>query len=898
MSRTRTSRWWATAALAVMVTGQAIAGPATASAASPSASPPSVTRTAARPSTATRTSDAPTAKAGASASQGVFGATRATLTAAQSELGPGVAFDTMATSPSGAVGVRIGQRFYPAPAKAGPQWQVLVVNAHDLSLISNKTYSISESTKSGGKSPLLSDLKNLVGHANPTSQRRVFVVNHPGWSSVQDLSTFAVLGYAPSAAAGFPGTSTPGGGFSLIAALCSSNYTDTTSAINRPSAQYRLSDEKGGGAMRAVLVLDRFGNYRYVPNDRAVADTRAGEGCDPRGTNCTLRVRVGPDVANDTVYSLTGGAGFLIGLYDKLTLKHVDTEVFATNGPRSDAEARAMTTYLTGLRKTNPGDLVIVSSIRNPGSTGVAGHNIIVDPAVRYDTMSDLAQAIADIGGTRDAFNRAASQVGLDYSVLGWVDKGLDGKLVREGTAPERSGAGSQARLGVRLQPGPDSLFRPGLVNGGGIQLDGLQELALADPSGQAWPALDPRVYQYLQDATGHQLPSGIQQRYWSNDPGIWSTIYAAVVAVHFEDGHGFDSATFDQTRGELLAELRTVMGVRSRMDMYKQVYADAKWGDLTTTSLVRDTLAHENQENVQFSLAKMFVSLLRLAVPFAGELEESVSAALELAATSLETAEWTGAFEAADPRPSYVDISLAASQLGVKLNEATDETAAVYDRYGELLLSDPVKFATVRTWTCDDGSTSPRSWCDILSTEFQTTLRATIARANERLVWTTLSPMVYAVYDLGVSPHTDLSEYACGTLSSRVTGGVFGDLDPEIRDLSAVWLMRNTGKLPRMDSSAKVGQPWNRTPEYHIFVMGMPVSGTPWHTFPSSGGRNWPKEVEGEVLHRLFDPVAADDDDPRMGGLGIDKREFIPALRDHNSLNGWDWCGFRGSSE
>ena len=437
-----------------------------------------------------------------------------------------------------------------------------------------------------------------------------------------------------------------------------------------------------------------------------------------------------------------------------------------------------------------------------------------------------------------------------------------------------------------------------GLVDGGGIQLDGLQELALADPSGQPWPTLDPAVYRYLQDATGGQLPSGVQRRYWSSDAAVWPGIYAAVVGVRFEDGHGFDSATFAKTHAELLTELRTVMTVRSRMGMYKQVYADAKWGDLTTTRLIRDTLAHQNQENVQFSLAKMFVSILRLAIPFAGEVSEAVSTALELSATSLETAEWTGAFEAADPRPSYVDISLAASQLGVKLNEAADETAAVYDRYGELILSDPAKFAAVQTWTCADGSASPRAWCAIVDTAFQTTLRATIARADERLAWTTLGPLVYAVYDLGVSPHTDLSEYACGTFSSRVTGGVFGDLEPETREASTVRLMRNTGKLPRMDASAKPGQPWAKEPEYHIFVMGMPVSGTPWHTFPSSGGRNWPREVEGDLLHRLFDPVAAQDDDPRMGGLGIDKRELIPSLRYHNSLDGWDWCGIRGSSE
>lgn len=881
MSFSRRFRWWAAAGLTVVLAGQAAA------AAVPSSAAP----------TAPRVGAASTMDAAPAASPAGSGATRVALTAAQAELGPGVAFDTMATQ-AGAVGVRVGQRFYAAPAKASPQWQVLVLNAHDLSPISNTTYSTSESTKSGGRSRLLSDLTDLVSRANPTAQRRVFVVNHPGWSTVQDLSAFTVLGYQPSAASDFPGAGTPAGSFSLVAALSSSNYTDTSSIINRPSAQFRRSDAKGGGVMRAMLVLDRFGNYRYVPNDRAVADTRLAEACDGLGTNCILRAQVGPDPANQTVYSLTGGAGFLVGRYDKLTLKHVETKVFATYGPRSDAEAKAMTTYLDGLRKAHPGDLVIVSSIRNPGSPGHPGHNIIVDPNVRYDTMSALAQAIADIGGSRDTFNRAASQVGIDYSLLGWVDKGLDGKLAREGTAPERSGAGAQARLGVRLQRGPDSLFRPGLVDGGGIQLDGLQELALADPSGQPWPTLDPAVYRYLQDATGGQLPSGVQRRYWSSDAAVWPGIYAAVVGVRFEDGHGFDSATFAKTHAELLTELRTVMTVRSRMGMYKQVYADAKWGDLTTTRLIRDTLAHQNQENVQFSLAKMFVSILRLAIPFAGEVSEAVSTALELSATSLETAEWTGAFEAADPRPSYVDISLAASQLGVKLNEAADETAAVYDRYGELILSDPAKFAAVQTWTCADGSASPRAWCAIVDTAFQTTLRATIARADERLAWTTLGPLVYAVYDLGVSPHTDLSEYACGTFSSRVTGGVFGDLEPETREASTVRLMRNTGKLPRMDASAKPGQPWAKEPEYHIFVMGMPVSGTPWHTFPSSGGRNWPREVEGDLLHRLFDPVAAQDDDPRMGGLGIDKRELIPSLRYHNSLDGWDWCGIRGSSE
>ncbi len=78
-----------------------------------------------------------------------------------------------------------------------------------------------------------------------------------------------------------------------------------------------------------------------------------------------------------------------------------------------------MTKALAGLSKDHPpGDVVVVSSIRNPPE----GHNVTVARDVRYDTMSALANQIAAIGGSRDQFNRAAATEGADYNLVGWFD--------------------------------------------------------------------------------------------------------------------------------------------------------------------------------------------------------------------------------------------------------------------------------------------------------------------------------------------------------------------------------------------------------------------------------------------------------------------------------------------
>ncbi len=785
---------------------------------------------------------------------------------------PGAVVDTMA-SDLGRPGIRIGARFYPAPyltvtngiggysgttsggTPFAAQWQVLVLSPKDLSPVWNRSYSatLRSSNTSGNRSPVSADLAADLAKLKTGPQDLVIATSHSasGWASGRSLEVFSAIGYQASPAAAQAGL--VAGGFSIIGNV---NRTDSW-------AQYKWGATAGSGRIDDLLVLDQYMAFRHVPNHRVDVDTRLSNGCDPAGTNCVVHIRVG-DPANDVVKDAIGGAGYAVAVYDKITLAPVRSDFFFTNGPDANSEAVRMTNYLNGRRSADNGDIVVITSVRNPGD---ADHNSLLSPNIRYPVVMRLAEAVAAVGGTENGFNRGSSVTGSDYTLVGWADKSTP-------VAGQGSEAfGANARVRTVLAPNEFSLFRPTGPASAGAPEEDLQRLALSAPTG-TWPVVSGAALRYI----GVKLGLGPDPRaaYWATDhpASYWHDLATDVAALTYSAVakriEPFTEAQFAAARDEFVKELTWVSIVRERLASYAAPFASLLNGHTidNSTTLIADLIAEDNEKDVEFDWQGLMKALVAIIAPFLGE----AGHALHVAAGIVELGAWIGE-TAVDKPPSYESITIKANKVTDQLDKAAVTAIAMVDRVGDLLVSDYTKLSTVAGKWCVDTSL-PESWCSAGAKAPEAAVFAAMQRANERYAWTQLTPVAYGAYDLGRAPFTDLSKYGCGF------GGFYHPFTDAPDDAQAV-LRRGSERLWGFDQAFSETEPWTDETQYQYFIMGKQKSYSPPYAavqYPSP-----------EILERMFGPVLTDDNNPGDGGLGISKEAFIPTLP-HNYTNGCDW--------
>ncbi|WOP18657.1 hypothetical protein [Raineyella sp. LH-20] len=816
---------------------------------------------------------------------------RTTLTAAQGRTGPSVALDTMAVDGAGRPGVRVGTAFHPAPFLSGTsytdghgakaEWQLLVLNTQDLTVKLSRTYSTATAAD------LPKDFQVLVDGSADLNYR-VIVTNHPaaGWVAGEGLQgTLGPLGYTYPDAARFPTGSLAQGDFSMIVSVTGSGDQPV-----QKNVQSKWSDTYEGGRIQAPMVLNRWGNYTYLSNQFVTIDTRSSFGCDQPATNCALRIRVG-DPANDVVRSLNGGAGYLVAVYDKLTLSKKNDTVFATNGPDAAANVVSMTTYLAGLSTTDPGDVVVVSSIRNPGDSA---HNITVAPAVHYDTMSALAQQIAAIGGTRDQFNRAAATPSADYNLVGWVGPGTS-TAPREGTGAEN--IGTDSRLSTEMSLDTESLFRPSVSSPIPLPVDGLRDVAYGPQSSQPWPQVNTVAMTDIARRLQLSDPD-IRQAYWRSVDENWTSDANTLARFDYQPTSAYTKDDFDRTKTELIDEFSKVALIRARAAALGKPYARAAAEAQTTANRVAGQIAVDKNSNVQWSWMKFgdqFVGVLGSLMGFgnATKLADSstkmVAATVAGASRAISAASAMGQYGKDTNVPTYEQISIKANQLGEQIQAAMDETRAGYSREADMILADYAKFQAVTSWNCttaDDPAAPQGTWAWCHATDdpsYGTPTYSAALRSAERVSWTGLAPLEFGVYQLDISTITDLTYYGysgggdinCGP--NFTNAGIFTVNGGPWPEETVARLQQNDGGL------APEYNPWMARPEYQIYVMGKIKYSSPW------GKTNYPQPVPASIYHRMFDPVSTSDLTPSAGGLGIRADKYLPTLP-HNPLHGCHW--------
>ncbi|MEO7235928.1 MAG: hypothetical protein ABIW80_11220, partial [Lapillicoccus sp.] len=550
---------------------------------------------------------------------------------------PGLVVDTMVANTPGSrnqPGIRVGATTYAAPFldgknsynQYGPsQWQVLVLDQRTSRLVWNRTYGYSaRSSDTPGKGSVAASLADDLAALRAKPEAFTVIVSahaakgflgfYPhGDTRLGAVDAVTALKALEFTLSGQSQQNTVGvsGAFSLIASV------NTTTA----SSQYRWSDQKGGGRMTGLLVLNQYRNYAYLPTDRVAMDTRSAAGCDAKKVSCLVRVTVGD---NTQTASLVGGAGFFVTVWDKLSLTLVTSATFATNGPASAAQAKAMTSMLLGMAPNSPGDLVVITSLSTPGDPS---RKALVDPALPYADMLALGTAVASVGGTRDAFNRAAAAAEGAYTLIGWSDALTIPGL--EGRGQESIDPGARAR--AVLTRNPQSLLRPQALAAGQTATDELTALALSTPT-TTWTALDQDSLAYLITAVHNtdalDLPADPRRAYWSLDwdSGTWARMASAVLGI--PQPAGWTPAKVSQfiaTRGLLHDEMTRVSAVRQRLTSLKAPLAALLAAndndhrvDAVAGILANDILA--NPEPVPFNWETLVAVLLTICAIFAPE--------------------------------------------------------------------------------------------------------------------------------------------------------------------------------------------------------------------------------------------------------------------------------------
>jgi hypothetical protein len=700
-------------------------------------------------------------------------------------------------------------------------------------------------------------------------ERLVIAVSHPSRSAIAEGGSWADLIGPPGQAlvdelraVGVPerealwtsaarSPSALPGGFALVG----------VPGMPRGAAHYSYS-ERRRASLIGYLSADRAHNFGYVPAARVAFDTRAENGC---GGACATHT-----VGQPRSGSLQDGeSGYLVTAYDPGDLRAVWSRTYATNSPDRDRALLAVERMDQDLAGSGPGQLIAVTSIVAPDGRPTAGR------VVPVDYWRGLADAIADVGGTRDAFNRAARAAGSGYSLFGRLRSG-------EGHGSEAVGAG--ARLRGALVPNRASQFRPLNVSADGPPADRLQQLLvrppaesvvvprrLGHPSRDAegatgmpgpWPLDDdPGARKALAWIGGRDDRLGVHPRssYWFKGATLNTDRLAAMInELDFPSGQGFSENDFEAARDQLVLELGYVGNVRDYMRDLSAPYTLAIQDAFPEGTTLADDL--ETELKLAKEKAEMkadWFALVKGVLSFAGgfegfvlaKAEEAVAHIVELALETSIAAMEMGAFgyeskfdgsdEELDEDPRVI-----ADRLELTLMNEADENIATLDRMANIIVSDYAKLQEI-----GEHGGCKRTDCPAGMEEYATD-SATVDQAKrvaklslERTLYSDLVPRSFAVWDTGLTGDPEPSRsFDCTGLES--------DNSPFYNAPELAW----TTSLDELDPAGVASR-------RRVSIM----------VHRDQGTYSWPSRT---VLRRMFEPV--DLLDAQAGGLGLSAQEVM----------------------
>jgi hypothetical protein len=780
-------------------------------------------------------------------------------------------------------GIRVGDQSFPAPPmrSAGGQstfvgsstlwthyaslWQVVVLDRANLGFKSNTTYGWCTGTpgtgfclkgENGEPALVPGEGGQPDGSAGALKQRladlgqeRVVVAtNHydadQAWGH-PDTGQFATGALSEI---GFPASSPAGLGADNASAA-------VVGVPGMPPGDADYLVIGNGARMHGYLSPDPLNHFGFLPASRESFDTRTASGCGSTDPNqCGVDQAVAGHKISGTLQS--GEGGYLVSAFDGHDLEPAGSQLFETAGggdaARFRENAQAMTKFLADAN--SDGYLVLVTSVRTPG----LGQNPLASAGIDKATWVALADAVKGAGGTRHAFNNAASPPGSDYTLIGRGGAG-------EGNGDEEVGA--DARLAGALVPDNASVFRPLGVISEGAPAEALNKLVVQAPSeewalGAATDAGARRAFSYIGNKAGmttNPRAAYAQSLHTEDDAQLKLDL---VDGVDMPRDAEFTDAEFTTAKAQLKRELTQVANVRLYLERLASPGTAAgheAWEDASILAdrIQGDLAARDAAAKLSFDPFTLVVALLNFAGAAAGDPE--LGTMIKVLAGSTQSAKvlFEANYAGSSPTPSSPQIS--ADDLAKTLEDDAKQTQLSYLRMGDVIVTDPRKLEVVGTY---GNCTSP---CDVGYDEYSTDslepAAAMASRALDRTLYGSLVPLSYPVWDTSI-PN--------GTTRNPDTSMPFDGTQP-------LW---GAAAFTCTDSYtpfyvSDVGGADERTYSKTLLELDPTGADTRWTVMIMVHRQrslySWP---DGTILSRMFGPVSTSTN-PDDGGLAIDRADL-----------------------
>jgi len=734
-------------------------------------------------------------------------------------------------------GMKIGSAIIPAdpPGPGQAVVQVVVLERSSLAVVSNKSYT-------GSLSQITSDLTRLdASDLVIVSQRSGPNVNRSGnlEEALRSIGTpdseFNASEREAYSAIGVPGMA-------------------RGDADVRHSKVEPLPDARFGPGLKGYLTPDAWKDYGYVPSAR-------------------IPFSYGPDEQPPCRSGCDGRVGFLVTWMNSYTLDaglyYPDlTQFYNTNGEglTPGQQSQQAQNLAFDLLDVDADHLITIQTVTQQDGDRLRA------PVGRITAgaMNDLAAGIAKVGGTRNAFNQAATMQttgALAYTLVGW---GNAGERSGAEAVPGLNGAPRVPTLRGVLRPDRESRFRPSLVTYDGSDADSLTGVIMQPPQ-HDWPSDDDRgvrrAIAYI-GSTDTRLSSDPRTAYWTNN---WSesTTNAIIDGLrHLEyptepatiGGPGgppaelrFTRAEFETARSELIKELGWVGRVRSYMHDVARPFSDNALGGWAAAHKIADDIStptHNPKDETVYNWLDFTEILLDMAAPVTDD-------ATGVLASMLEMGVWIAG--ATKPGvPTDREFQVKADELGDRLISQAEQTALTYDRMADIIVSDPAKLALFgRNAGCtpaNDNKCPPEfAW----NTDRQLRAAANVYRGVERFLYEELVPLGYRVFQLN-----PLFQEKSGAPqifpTSPLDFRIYKCYQPNRRPWESFPTLASTTLVRLLDptTGTRVFQP--------LVLAEKPGTGVYVGTPPPA-----------DMLERMFDPVAPTND-PKRGGLGIHPEELM----------------------
>jgi hypothetical protein len=726
--------------------------------------------------------------------------------------------------------------------------QVVVLDRATLGFVSNKTYKCSSYPFNCG-SQVASDLKKL------DDTNLVIAVSQPGFTHPYDLeAALGSIGFPKlSAEQEFALLNAPGGVVSVIG----------VPGLRAGQAHARFvldgdeTDVGYGGDMIGYLTPDQYFNYTYLPKERVPFDTRATTGDPPT-------VQIGNQTYTSKSPPQDRGRGFFVQILDRHTLAPQSGGIydgtFNTGCPASTPPERCPTGdefhkmgSMTALLKSiQPGDIVVITDMgRPPAIPALATKFIGGFEAEERAALRDLASAVASVGGTRHTFNVAGASKDSHYSLIGW---GGAGEGNGQETSTQKDPSPGVARIRGTLARDRLSEFKPVTASPVGDPSEALAQLMLQPAT--PWP-LDgdtgaQKAIAYIGSQDG-RLGANPRAAYWTQpfDQATWDQIAGVVKGLKYPGAdEGFTAAEFAAAKDELVQEITWVGDVRAYLKNLSSPFADngiSSWANLTTiTDKVKDALKPPDQR-IQMLVLDIIGGVLSIAGVKGGPVVEFVAVAYETTMEYLTQDRDGGDAET---------ITGNANELAAGLVTRLQDAQLGFRNLGNIIVSDYDKLKKVGTLGgCSSTSANcPPEWQFSQRDQQQASVAA--YQSIESEFSQELMGLAFPAYTL--NPRGNHRAPNGQESNNAKDFQCFGR-----GVLPAFYPFRNE---PDNGQVALLQEPPDR---YDVLALGnlSNLSIVPFNLDP-----NMPPRA---VLDRMFGPLDKTLD-PRAGGLGINKADFM----------------------